>query len=63
MPSTPEHPTVTAQRRAELLDCIRDNATNLADAVRQAQAEGLRICLDHGTDEGGQFFINVVQTV
>ncbi|RIV25107.1 hypothetical protein DYU11_07245 [Fibrisoma montanum] len=63
MPSTPEHPTVTAQRRAELLDCIRDNAVNLADAVRQAKAEGLRIRLDQGTDDSGQFCINVVQTV
>ncbi|RIV23646.1 hypothetical protein DYU11_11740 [Fibrisoma montanum] len=58
-----QHPINIAQRRAELLDCIRDNAVNLADAVRQAKQEGLVVFVDVvDTCESG-FKIHITQVV
>ena len=35
---------------ADLMDCIRDNAQTLADAVRLAQRAGIAVAIEHDED-------------
>lgn len=62
MPDSDNAQPVLAPSLAELMDCIRDNAQSLSDAIKAANARGLNVRIEKAPD-GATTLIQIIYSV